>query len=514
MFKNLDGFKKIKQDDSTATMQHPKGHTITIAMRALPAIHRRQLMALPIHEACGGPIKMADGGPPIPTALPSPDPNYVAPQQSNEEVDPNADARGAAQMASLQQGKVLEDQPDTSSAGASGSWDDQSPEVAPAVSSAQPAAQTQQSAQGGGLSPMSAYGMQSSGLKEQARAEKSQAGEERIASEEYQNSLADSAAKWQNTQADMMGQIKGALNDMANGQINPKHYQESMTSGQKATAAIGLFLGGLSTPYTHQGNPALDMLNKQIDRDIDAQKVGLNNKQNIYHAYLDQYKNAAAAESMTRATMLGIYGQKMKMAALNNADPLIQARLKMGLGQLQQSIIPQVLNAQLMNEGSKFNGSRPDLAGSESDYQMYLRGAQAINPTIYKDAQEKYIPGVGTTAIPVKHEDIGALSTLKNLNQSAKEAQDFAQTNGRTMWGTDANQKANDIANNLRLQIGQLVNLKRINEYEAKKYDDLIRSPGSWNQGAAIQSFKDFRNDIHSKTKSMFDQYQVKPFRK
>lgn len=512
MFKNLDGFKKVKQDEHSVTMQHKKGHVITVAMKALPAVHRKQLMALPLHEPKSEPVKLADGGPPVPTSLPAP--ADYQPQEQVPDVNPD-DQRGAAQMQALQGGKVQDNEPQKESVGASGSWDgpnaaEQAPEQA------QQSAASPSSAQSSGqnISPMSAYSLQAQGLKEQAAGQRLQNEGEKAATEDYQKSYQEAVNSWQTTQKQMSDQIKSALADVQNGHINPKQYQENMSSGQKVAAAIGLFLGGLSAPYSHNGNPALDMLNKQVDRDIDAQKSNLNNKMNIYHAYLSQYNNAAVAENMTRATMLGIYGNKMKMAALNSADPQIKARLDMGLGQIQNAIIPQLLNAQLMNEGAKFSGSHPNQGGSEQQYQVYLNNAQAMNPALYKDAQEKYIPGVGTTAIPVKKEDIEALSTFKNLNNLAKEAQDFAQTNGRTMYGTEANQKANDIASQLRLQIGQLVNLKRINEYEAEKYDNLIKSPGSWNQGAALQSFKDFRNDIQSKTKSVFDQYQVKPFRK
>lgn len=528
MFKNLDGFKKVKEDKDVTVMQHPKGHTISIAMNSLPAMHKRQLKALPM--ACGGPVKMASGGEMInlpeasggsslPESIPSgvqasrpdseiqpgfvknpaafgdfsgnqpeviPDPNALPPKGTMIEIPEGAKAESSAEDGA--------DEADASAA----------PESGPAKGQAQ-----------AGISPMSAYNLQASALQDSARAQKQQNAEERSASIEYQNDYAEAASRWDRNQAQMAGQIKSALKDVQDGHINPRQYQESMSSGQRVAAALGLFLGGFSTPFTHQGNPALEMLNKQIDRDIDSQKAGLNNKMNIYHAYLDQYKNAAAAESMTRATMLGVYGQKLKMAALNNADPQIQARLKMGLGQIQQAIVPQLLQAQLFAEGAKFNNSNPNAGqGSEADYNHYLNSAQQINPQLWKDAQSKYIPGVGTTAIPVKHEDIEALSTLKNLNDVAKEAQDFAQTQGPTMYGTSSNQRANDMATTLRLQMGKLVKLNRMTEVEYHQFENMIRSPGSWNSPAAIQSFKDFRKDVAGKVQSLGDQYKIKPFRR
>lgn len=505
MFKNLDGFKKIKEDKDTAVMQHPKGHTITIAIKALPVIHRKQLQSLPIHKmaeggkiekyAFGTPYAEGSGGedqrpPPVPTP----------PPQAQEIADPNAPVPTALPAPSDAQEPELSDDQPTAAA----------PQQASPPAVATP---DQKKSPSESLDIAKIYGMEQSGITGMAKAEAAQAQQQKMAELDYQNSIAGAQQRWDNQSSEMVGHIKAALNDVQNGHINPNQYMENLSTPQKVGTAIGLFLGGFSTPFTHQANPAMEILNKQIDRDVEAQKLNQNTKLNVYHGYLEQYKNAAAAENMTRATQLAIYGSKIRQAAAESGSPLAMSRAKVAIGELQQKIYPLVLNAQLQRHMSKFNGLSPEM-GSESEYQVALNSAQQINPALYKDAQEKYIPGVGVTKIPVAKEDIAELSAYKNLNQLAKEAQDFAQTNGRTFWGTGANQKANDLANNMRLQIGQLVNLKRINEYEAKKYDDLFHSPGAWNQGAAIQSFKDMRNDIAGKTQSLGNKLGIKPFRK
>ncbi len=552
MFKNLDGFKKIHETADTAIMRHAKGHTVTIAKNALPSLHRKQITALPLHRlAEGGKIvKYVEGGGTPESALkamgadsvaPSgnvPDYTYregrdnwadfqnmmaTTPVTTNPKYDPAAEFSEASGIPSGSQ-NISSPDDKTSRASLLASNGPIPPDAVGEQtelgqgtdgSGANPERPIQAVAKpdmAAGVSPNSIYGLQMGGLKEQAEAEKKIAAEEKSAGQEYQDSLVAASQRWDNDSKDLVGHIKGALTDVQNGTINPKQYMENMSTPAKVANAIGLFLGGFSTAYTHQGNPALDMLNKQIDRDIDAQKTGLNNKMNIYHAYLEQYKNAAVAENMTRATQLAIYGSKLKQAALNNANPLIMARYKQGEAAIQSQILPLVQSAQLYGKAAQFQG--PGQTGTEADYQMLTNAAQRLNPAMYKDLQEKYIPGIGTTAVPAKREDIDELSTYKNLNDLAKQAQDFAQNTGRTFWGTNANQKANDVANQAQLQIGQLVNLKRINEFEAKKYEDLFRSPGSWNQGAAIQSFKDFQNDIHGKTKAIVNKLQIKPFRR
>lgn len=55
---NLSNFKKVRSDKHTTTLEHPDGHKITIAHKALSPKMRSQLVSLPEVK----PIKMADGG--------------------------------------------------------------------------------------------------------------------------------------------------------------------------------------------------------------------------------------------------------------------------------------------------------------------------------------------------------------------------------------------------------------------------------------------------------------------
>src|SRR5580698_1787241 len=53
---DLKDWKKIKEDDKTVEMKHPKGHTMVIALHMLPPIQREQIKRLPMAEASGGRI--------------------------------------------------------------------------------------------------------------------------------------------------------------------------------------------------------------------------------------------------------------------------------------------------------------------------------------------------------------------------------------------------------------------------------------------------------------------------
>lgn len=98
--------------------------------------------------------------------------------------------------------------------------------------------------------------------------------------------------------------------------INPNHYMESMGIGRKVSTAIGLFLGGLGGGIAHTGgNVALDYLNNQISRDIDAQKARADQQKTIFGAYKDLYGDANIATNLTKVSLNDIYSHKMQMTA-------------------------------------------------------------------------------------------------------------------------------------------------------------------------------------------------------
>ncbi len=111
---------------------------------------------------------------------------------------------------------------------------------------------------------------------------------------------------------------------MSKNQVNSNHYVESMGAGRKTATALGLFLGGLG--QTNGGsNPALDYLNRQIDRDIDAQKSRVDQARTIYGAYRDLYGDGKATYDATKASMLDILARQSDQITDQLGTPLARA---------------------------------------------------------------------------------------------------------------------------------------------------------------------------------------------
>jgi hypothetical protein len=86
------------------------------------------------------------------------------------------------------------------------------------------------------------------------------------------------------TQAEYMQHANQTSADLANGHIQPETYSDlfahKSTLGKIGTL-FGLMLSGAGSGLAHQPNMLMDMMNKEIDRDLDAQKSSALNAQNI-----------------------------------------------------------------------------------------------------------------------------------------------------------------------------------------------------------------------------------------
>ena len=132
--------------------------------------------------------------------------------------------------------------------------------------------------------------------------------------EEYQN-----AAEWHQSNYDRQLRETDAENaqltkDVKDGAIDPNRLFGHQDTGPKIATAIALILGGAAGKGN--GNVVVDIMNKQIDRDIEAQKANLSSKQTLLKTNMDKYHNIYQADIATRAQMLAaLQGQLMAAQA-------------------------------------------------------------------------------------------------------------------------------------------------------------------------------------------------------
>ncbi len=389
---NLSKMKKISGDKKISTFQHEDGHKITILHSALPALQQKQLQALPVH-------KMAEGGEVTETTLSEvgkqrptqgapqgetdttlsevgaqrPTPRPQPPAGTNNKLKQSRESNPVPAAQKLAEGSAdvkptpappPPNLPGVDSAQKSMRDAFHFAEGTDSVPTPQDTSQIEQQDQAvmnqpsqsapkpagemPNITPNSIYNTSMSGVQAGQQAQEQQAQGDLQA---YKASDADLMRIHQENQQGAMQiaqNIDSATKDIAANHINPQHYQESMGSGKKIGTAIGLLLGGISQGNSGGANPALEFLNKQIDRDVEAQRSNMENKKTLLGAYQQQFNNMQSAEAVTKATLLQHQANLINQAAAKAGTPLAKANALNATAQIQQKIFPLIMQAQLM----------------------------------------------------------------------------------------------------------------------------------------------------------------------
>ena len=479
---DMSKMKKVAEDKHSATLRHEKGHEMKIAKAHLSEEMRKQLELLPIHKAEGGyanssnqqaamkenhqgtdwpycpkcqkshpnckcaqnfasggeaQMQQEDSGDSAPVdSAPAQAPATVninvgqpAPQQmGNYGVIPGQEAQAAANM-----NKAIDDK-------ASSFQNDLRAQhgVAPLPAAEAPTLkpdQQQQSAdvpapsQAQASVPAPVQDMdqsspaQASGSPDQAQSAPS-AAEQPMAQPQ-----APAQAQTQDVSAELQQQNDHWAQDLVNQHITPKTYHDLYA--QKSTLGkigmiFGMLISGMGSGLTHQPNALLEMMNKTLEQDLDAQKQSKTNAYNFLKMNQENELHKAQARLADAQVPLqsALYKQTM-IDAQTKAYALTQAQM------LQTSYHNLVQQMQKMPEGPQKEAAKqtlgmiyPKIADKINNINDQAAGATAYNNILFGNG-----PG---TANPQ-----GASSSDEQAFQN--------KTNGMRMLGTQGEMRAKDI---------------------------------------------------------------------
>lgn len=178
--------------------------------------------------------------------------------------------------------------------------------------------------------------------------------------------------------ANYLSERQGLINDINKGAVNPNHYLSNLNVGGSILTGLGIILGGAGGGITGQGNPAMDFINRQIDRDIEAQKVNLGRKENLLHANLQHFRNLNDASQMTAIQTRDMISHQALSMAAKSKSALAMANAKALVGQFDmqnsQTIAQMEARKAALNGG--FGGTDPEktvpyLVPPEHQKQVY-----------------------------------------------------------------------------------------------------------------------------------------------
>lgn len=295
----LKDFKKISEDKKTVTMKHMKnGHELTLMVSKLTPIEKEALKRLEMHK--GEKESLADGGKVKRKMYASPDEPVSADDDAPEVEAPSAEA----------------------------------PAIVPRETS---------QVQSAGVPAYGVAGKQQSNpaavgpLEQEAQGyEQKAVADSGIATQNAKDKVAQDA-QLQQRMLDIQQnakEIQGHTNDFAQyakqNPIRANAYQEDMSTPKKVTNAVGMLLAG----FGGAGKPAMDFLNKQIDRNVAAQQQNFTNQGTVWHAYESLYHDKNIATNMAKATGAEMLANQISQTADRYGTQQAQAAKNIALGQL------------------------------------------------------------------------------------------------------------------------------------------------------------------------------------
>lgn len=410
---DLSKFKKIKQDQKSATLRHPDGHEIKVAVGGLSPEMRKKLTSLPVYKDGGGEIENA------------PEPSFDQPAPSTAPFP--------------QEGNM----PDTASA---------PPEGAPSMSADNATAPAPVQDQSQAAPPMA----QNNAAAPQ--------GSEKNSEPTVPPPITGQDGKKEDQNFQM---------DLDVGNITPLTYRDLAGKdflGRMGTL-FGLIIGGAGAGLSHQPNALLEMMNKEIANNLEAQKASASNKQNLYKLNLEHQLNNAQITKMQKegnltdaqataltqeAKMKATIFTQMQLGRISLHD-LVQKTNAAPIGSPERTAMEQ----QLAVIYPKLNEQNSNLAdqmaaasalgraafgqgtnGDENTFQQQ----QAIlrisgQGQLADDKAARHIPGVsGQASIPITPADRDAIRDGMQFQNQLQRFQDWTKNHSGDLNPSEINE--------------------------------------------------------------------------
>lgn len=200
---------------------------------------------------------------------------------------------------------------------------------------------------------------QSEGMKQQADIEN-----------RSQADLQASQALYQQHIGELNDQNDALQKEIAQTKIDPNRLWHNASTGSKIGMVIGMILSGAGAG-AGQGNMAMQMINKNIDRDIEAQKSNLDTKQSLLRTNMAKYGQLTTAQDETRLNLLAVTKGQIDAAAAKSGSQVAlanaqsaKAQIDMQMAQLKQQIATQRMTYDMFGRGggaaSAAPGAGPD----------------------------------------------------------------------------------------------------------------------------------------------------------
>jgi len=288
--------------------------------------------------------------------------------------------------------------------------------------------------------------------------------------------------------------LNKAVSDYDNKSIDSNHYMNSLSTGQRIQAAIGIFLGGIAGGE----NQALKIIHNQIENDIAAQKANLDKAGNTVAQHKGiladlrlKLGDSQAAEEAARAVYAGNIQNKLKAIAAKYQSPEIAAKADFAIQALEQGKRESMQKAL---ENTKVQEMRSSLFGADGQTAQIL----SILP---KEDRERFVQGPGFKGLANSTERAKTLQADANLAQSnistIQDLIDIGKKSEREWVPSEASAVAYQLKSLLKGQLRtDVVGPGAMSESEMKIMDQVVANPTDVKQINALATLSKLKNVI------------------
>lgn len=298
-----------------------------------------------------------------------------------------------------------------------------------------------------------------------------------------------------------MRKYEDSVNHFAQmGNINPNRLWNNASTSDKVSAAIAIAAGGaVAGFFGSTQNQALDMFNKIIDRDIDAQKMALEKAgmltgmhKNLYSMMRDQLQDEDLAYISVKSAMLKNIEMQLEGASMKANSTVMAKNIEVIRAQLQQQMgqfnVQFGQNLMLMDarrslfSGGEINtgllGILPDADRKEVLDRMVNVGGRKM--LAYNSDTRKEIE----TRLPEQEKTLSLANNIKKYLDSGV----FKKLN----WASPEAAQVRSMVEQLRFSfVASLKNIGKLSETELGMVEKIISDPtkvNTWFNDSRIQT--------------------------
>jgi hypothetical protein len=303
------------------------------------------------------------------------------------------------------------------------------------------------------------------GILEEAKAEKAQADATAMA---YQ----DLEARQESIKTDFEMKLakvqqRGDLlkQEIKDSKIDPRGFWNKKDTAGKISAGIAIMLSGLGQGLAGGQNMAMQVIDKAIDRDIDAQKAELGKKESLMSMYVQEGHDLQSAYQLAKADSLSATSAQLQVIASRFAGEKAQAVALAKSGALDTQAAQLRMDVMARGQEMALKGVQMDAAkleiGLERAHQRWIEQG-AASPEVQADPrwiatgqlqgwvpkamQGSGIPVSTVSLIPVKNTTTGKTTqelTVSKILAADKESAKKLRDSTRDTY--DAMQGFNDL---------------------------------------------------------------------